>query len=219
MGPSGAFKVRETGVAMIFSQKVSETARRMSHQALSMSSGSSRGRKELDEDKWGGCPGLVGRVLHRKEIDLSPASETQCMRLADRQHYGQSPRINSTAVPHHIHPATTTPPTHRKNYLIHTKCHMMGTEKKSLQQPLQICLFGCFFFFVCQGSSAQAEEIPIWETPHCQWKIFWNVLLSLQVCIFKEKLIGDPADFFLNIIIIIMKHQVINTQACCICLR
>lgn len=64
----------------------------------------------------GGCGGGgVGR-----EIDLAPAAKSHCMCLSDREHYSQSPWINSPAAPHD--PVAFFPQT---NDLIH-KQSMMG---------------------------------------------------------------------------------------------
>lgn len=62
MAPSGVFKVREKVLpSQVFLQKVSKTAYRMCHQALSSKIGGIG--EELDEDKWGSCQGLVVVVV------------------------------------------------------------------------------------------------------------------------------------------------------------
>lgn len=63
------------------------------------------------------------------EIDLSPAAKSHCMRLSDREHYSQSPWINSTAAPHD---PVAFPQT---NYLIHKRCMMGEPLEHSILKP------------------------------------------------------------------------------------
>lgn len=118
-------------------------------------------KNEFDEKEWGwllggGCGG--GRVVGR-EIDLSPAAKSHCMCLSDREHYSQSPWINSPAAVHD--PVAFFPP----NKWSHSPAVRDGRASGTLRIKTiwsGRCLRICFAASRLRGSSSSATLTKTW---------------------------------------------------------